>query len=137
MAIGTVQAVTDTAESVTIKEETKETLKEKPKEESKGHLISEQRGKLKGKVKWFNNAKGYGFIIADPIPGNLNDSSSTPPNTPSNDDMFAHFSSINMEGYKSLKSGQSVLFDAKQVDNGIHAVNISTFEDTDEQKCTD
>lgn len=62
----------------------------------------------KGKVKWFNNAKGYGFIIEDGC----------------SDDLFAHFSSVQMEGYKTLKAGQTVTFDKKPSDKGIHAVNI-------------
>lgn len=61
-----------------------------------------------GKVKWFNNAKGYGFIVADG----------------SDEDLFAHFSTITMDGYKTLKAGQPVAFDTMQVDKGIHAVNI-------------
>ncbi|MDI9245692.1 cold shock domain-containing protein [Marinobacter sp. CHS3-4] len=61
-----------------------------------------------GKVKWFNNAKGYGFIIEDGC----------------TDDLFAHFSSVQMEGYKTLKAGQPVTFDKKPSDKGIHAVNI-------------
>jgi CspA family cold shock protein len=62
----------------------------------------------RGKVKWFNNAKGYGFIIEDGC----------------SDDLFAHFSSIQMEGYKTLKAGQTVVFDKKPGDKGVHAVNI-------------
>ena len=61
-----------------------------------------------GKVKWFNNAKGYGFIIEDGC----------------TDDLFAHFSSVQMEGYKTLKAGQPVVFDKKPSDKGVHAVNI-------------
>ncbi|SDW57214.1 cold shock domain-containing protein CspD [Marinobacter mobilis] len=61
-----------------------------------------------GKVKWFNNAKGYGFIIEDGC----------------SDDLFAHFSSVQMDGYKTLKAGQSVTFDKKPSDKGVHAVNI-------------
>ena len=61
-----------------------------------------------GKVKWFNNAKGYGFIIEDGC----------------TDDLFAHFSYVQMEGYKTLKAGQPVTFDKKPSDKGIHAVNI-------------
>ena len=61
-----------------------------------------------GKVKWFNNAKGYGFIIEDGC----------------TDDLFAHFSSVQMEGYKTLKAGQPVTFDKKPSDKGVHAVNI-------------
>ncbi len=62
----------------------------------------------RGKVKWFNNAKGYGFIIEDGC----------------SDDLFAHFSSVQMEGYKTLKAGQPVTFDKKPSDKGTHAVNI-------------
>jgi CspA family cold shock protein len=61
-----------------------------------------------GKVKWFNNAKGYGFIIEEGC----------------TDDLFAHFSSVQMEGYKTLKAGQPVTFEKKPSDKGIHAVNI-------------
>ncbi|GGC73808.1 cold shock domain-containing protein [Marinobacter halophilus] len=62
----------------------------------------------KGKVKWFNNAKGYGFIIEEGC----------------SDDLFAHFSSVQMEGYKTLKAGQAVTFEKKPGDKGVHAVNI-------------
>ena len=64
---------------------------------------------LSGKVKWFNNAKGYGFIVAD---GN-------------DEDLFAHYSAIQMDGYKTLKAGQPVSFDILQGPKGLHAVNIS------------
>lgn len=62
----------------------------------------------RGKVKWFNNAKGYGFIIEDGC----------------SDDLFAHFSSVHMDGYKTLKAGQPVNFDKKPSEKGVHAVNI-------------
>lgn len=62
----------------------------------------------RGTVKWFNNAKGYGFIIEDGC----------------NVDLFAHFSSVCMDGYKTLKAGQPVSFEKKPSDKGIHAVNI-------------
>ncbi|BBP58710.1 cold shock domain-containing protein [Pseudomonas sp. St316] len=65
--------------------------------------------KMNGKVKWFNNAKGYGFIIA----AGRDD-----------EDLFAHYSAINMEGYKTLKAGQPVTFDVIQGPKGLHAVNI-------------
>ena len=64
---------------------------------------------ISGKVKWFNNAKGYGFIIADGR----------------NEDLFAHFSTIQMDGYKTLKAGQAVSFEIIQGPKGLHAVNIS------------
>ncbi len=65
---------------------------------------------LSGKVKWFNNAKGYGFIVADG----------------QDEDLFAHYSAIQMDGYKTLKAGQAVKFDIVQSPKGLHAVNIST-----------
>ncbi|ARU56133.1 cold shock protein [Oleiphilus messinensis] len=61
-----------------------------------------------GKVKWFNNAKGYGFIIEDG----------------GTEDLFAHFSSIQMEGYKTLKAGQAVEFEKQPSNKGTHAINI-------------
>lgn len=61
-----------------------------------------------GKVKWFNNAKGYGFILGDE----------------SNEDLFAHYSSIQMDGYKTLKAGQSVQFETTPGPKGLHAINI-------------
>ncbi|KJK05794.1 MULTISPECIES: cold shock domain-containing protein CspD [Pseudomonas] len=62
-----------------------------------------------GKVKWFNNAKGYGFINEDG----------------KTEDLFAHYSAIQMEGYKTLKAGQPVSFEIIQGPKGLHAVNIS------------
>ena len=67
-----------------------------------------------GKVKWFNNAKGYGFIIEDG----------------KDEDLFAHFSAIEMEGYKTLKAGQPVKFNIIQGPKGMHAVGISTVTET-------
>ena len=64
--------------------------------------------KVLGKVKWFNNAKGYGFILPDG----------------GGEDLFAHYSSIVMEGYKTLKAGQAVSFDVVEGPKGLHAVNI-------------
>ncbi|AOS97983.1 Cold shock-like protein CspD [Microbulbifer aggregans] len=62
-----------------------------------------------GTVKWFNNAKGYGFILADE----------------GGEDLFAHYSAIQMEGYRTLKAGQQVSFDIIKGDKGYHAANIS------------
>ncbi len=65
-----------------------------------------------GTVKWFNNAKGYGFILPDS----------------GGEDLFAHFSTITMDGYKTLKAGQTVSYDIIQGPKGLHATNIaSTF----------
>jgi cold shock protein len=65
-----------------------------------------------GSVKWFNNAKGYGFIVADE----------------GSEDLFAHYSAITMDGYKTLKAGQKVSFDITRGDKGLHAVNIRPTE---------
>jgi|GEM_PF-296408 len=65
-----------------------------------------------GKVKWFNNAKGFGFILSDDA----------------NEDLFAHYSSIKMDGYKTLKAGQTVSFDIVRGDKGLHATNIQLVE---------
>jgi CspA family cold shock protein len=61
-----------------------------------------------GTVKWFNNAKGYGFILPDG----------------GGEDLFAHYSTIAMEGYKTLKAGQQVTYDVIQGAKGLHATNI-------------
>ena len=67
----------------------------------------------KGTVKWFNNAKGYGFIC--PSEGG--------------EDIFAHFSSIQMSGYKSLKSGQQVHFNVIEGPKGLHAKDIQAHDE--------
>lgn len=63
-----------------------------------------------GIVKWFNNAKGYGFILSDD----------------NSEELFAHYSTIVMDGYKTLKAGQQVTFDIIKGEKGSHAVNINT-----------
>ena len=60
-----------------------------------------------GTVKWFNAAKGYGFIQRQ-----------------SGEDVFVHFSAIQSEGYKSLNEGQSVEFEVKQGPKGLQAENV-------------
>lgn len=64
-----------------------------------------------GKVKWFNNAKGFGFIVPDG----------------GGEDIFAHYSTIQMDGYRTLKAGQEVNFNVENGPKGLHAENI-TFE---------
>lgn len=66
----------------------------------------------KGQVKWFNNAKGFGFILPDD----------------GGADLFAHYSAIGMEGYKTLKAGQQVTFDLVDGPKGPHAANIMLAE---------
>ncbi|MBR9727827.1 cold shock domain-containing protein CspD [Shewanella intestini] len=62
-----------------------------------------------GTVKWFNNAKGFGFICPDQ----------------GGEDVFAHYSTIEMEGYRTLKAGQPVSFEVEQGPKGMHASAIS------------
>lgn len=61
-----------------------------------------------GTVKWFNDAKGFGFITPDE----------------GGDDLFAHFSAITATGYKSLKEGEKVTFDVTEGPKGKQASNI-------------
>lgn len=61
-----------------------------------------------GVVKWFNNAKGFGFI--EPEGGG--------------DDIFVHYSSIKSDGYRSLNEGQTVTYEAEQGPKGFHAVEV-------------
>ena len=62
---------------------------------------------MTGTVKWFNAEKGYGFITVE-----------------DGDDVFAHFSAIQGEGFKTLNEGQQVEFDVVQSDRGPQAANI-------------
>lgn len=62
---------------------------------------------MTGKVKWFNNEKGYGFILKENY-----------------DDIFVHYSSIRINGYKSLAEGEIVEFDLVHGDKGLQATNV-------------
>jgi len=64
---------------------------------------------LQGKVKWFDEAKGYGFIIPD-------DGSK---------EVFVHFSAITGEGFKTLKEGDEVTFEVTQGQKGPQAINVA------------
>ena len=62
---------------------------------------------LKGQVKWFNDAKGFGFI-------EHNDGK----------DVFVHYSVIESDGFKTLKDGEEVLYEIKEGPKGLHAVKV-------------
>jgi cold shock protein len=75
------------------------------------HFKPQRGGDLdreQGVVKWFNAAKGYGFIQRQ-----------------SGEDVFVHFSAIQMDGYKSLNEGQLVEFEVKQGPKGLQAENVT------------
>ncbi len=63
--------------------------------------------KMQGKVKWFNNEKGFGFIERE-----------------DGDDVFVHFSAISGEGFKSLEEGQTVEFEIIEGARGPQAANV-------------
>jgi CspA family cold shock protein len=60
-----------------------------------------------GTVKWFDDRKGFGFVGRE-----------------NGEDVFVHFSNVNMEGFKSLEQGDKVSFDVKKTDRGLQAVNV-------------
>jgi CspA family cold shock protein len=64
---------------------------------------------MKGTVKWFSEAKGFGFIEADTI-----------------GDVFVHYSDIKQDGFKTLSEGQHVNFDVEDGERGPKAVNVQT-----------
>lgn len=63
---------------------------------------------VKGTVKWFNGAKGYGFISGE-----------------NGEDVFVHFSALNVDGYKTLEEGQEVEFEVTDGEKGPQATNVS------------
>jgi len=65
-----------------------------------------------GTVKWFNDAKGYGFLRTEETDA----------------DVFVHYSAINVEGFKSLSPGETVQFDLVQGDKGYRAMNVNRAE---------
>ncbi len=72
---------------------------------------------IKGKVKWFNDAKGYGFIAVEGR----------------DDDIFVHYSSIGGEGFRSLETDEEVEFELIQGDKGLKAENIVRLQNKQQQ----
>ncbi len=70
-------------------------------------MFSRRNCNMQGKVKWFNNEKGFGFIEIEGA-----------------DDVFVHFSAIQGEGYKALEEGQEVSFDITEGNRGPQAANV-------------
>lgn len=72
------------------------------------YMIRRDMNVVRGRVKWFNNEKGYGFIeFTD------------------KEDIFVHYSAINQEGYKTLQEGQYVEFNLLETSKGYQALNVS------------
>ena len=69
----------------------------------------------RGRVKWFNNDKGYGFIEYEGLV---------------NEDVFVHYSAIDQEGYKTLKEGEVVDFTLIETNKGSQAINVKEAEMT-------
>ncbi|OGV25942.1 MAG: cold shock domain protein CspD [Legionellales bacterium RIFCSPHIGHO2_12_FULL_37_14] len=66
-----------------------------------------------GEVKWFNNAKGWGFIVPES----------------GGDDIFVHFSAIQGTGYKTLLPGQPVNYEVKKGERGLHATEVVVLQE--------
>jgi CspA family cold shock protein len=74
----------------------------------KKEVSGESEQMVKGKVKWFNDSKGYGFLSQE-----------------NGDDVFVHFSAINGDGFKSLAEGDDVTFDVTTGPKGLQAANVT------------
>ena len=69
------------------------------------------QGKFEGKVKWFSDQKGYGFILREESP-----------------DVFVHHSAIQMEGFRTLRQGEDVQYELLQSPKGLQAINVMRVE---------
>ena len=71
-------------------------------------MSNENEQHLDGQVKWFNDQKGYGFITRADFP-----------------DIFVHYSAIQMDGFRTLKEGDSVTFELLESPKGLQAINVA------------
>lgn len=71
--------------------------------------VSEEttKGRFEGTVKWFSDQKGYGFLVRDDTA-----------------DIFVHHTAIQMDGFRTLKEGETVMYDLMESPKGLHAVNV-------------
>lgn len=72
---------------------------------------------MKSKVKWFNNERGFGFLEYN-----------------NNEDIFVHYSAINMKGYKTLAEGEYVEFELIRTDKGLQAKNVKSISNVNIEK---
>jgi len=71
-------------------------------------MEDKETAREQGTIKWFSNTKGFGFIVRET----------------DQKDIFVHYSSILIDGYRTLKAGQQVIFNSQQGDKGLHAINV-------------
>ena len=74
--------------------------------------------RTEGIVKWFNDSRGYGFVNPVEADGSVDDAF----------EYFVHFSNVSMEGFKTLKAGQRVMFEVKETPKGVQAVDVSVIK---------
>jgi len=73
--------------------------------------VETMQGRYEGKVKWFSDQKGYGFIARD-----------------NSADIFVHHTAIQMKGFRTLKEGETVAYDLLESPKGLQAVNVARVE---------
>ena len=76
-------------------------------------MVEKRYNMMVGRVKWFNNEKGYGFI-----------------DFKENEDIFVHYSAIELDGYKTLAEGQLVEFKLIETSKGYQAINVQLVKET-------
>lgn len=75
-------------------------------------MLNERKVNMESRVKWFNNEKGFGFLEND-----------------GKEDIFVHYSQIIMDGYKTLKEGEHVIFNLVETPKGLQAKNVEAIKE--------